>query len=239
MIRRLTYAFLLTATMNACAAEQKTEQTPRPQRPRDAVARIGGQVVLISELACPPHVDVGRCPAVRQEKFDRRARELLIDAAARLHDLSVSEEVLNRHMPQLSAEEIRAADEMYKRHARAALRVRQGEDKEAVYRRDLAPHGVSMEQFDSLLRKLPDVASAQRALALDFAEQTRRHYADDTRRRILEEQLGRLVDGRRLSAGGSFDVAAERFWNDVVVKTDSVVFDPTLRMPRMEGVLKP
>ena len=163
---------------------------------------------------------------------------MLIEAAAHLHGVRVPEQVVKDRMPELKDDELRAADEAYKRYARAALRVRQGEDKDLVYRQDLAPHGVRVEQFESALRTLPDLPTVQRALTLDVAEHTRRQFADETRRRLILEQLGTVVHGRRRD-GVSFEVAADRFWNDVINKTGTVVLDPSLQMPRMEGVLKP
>jgi hypothetical protein len=232
VIRVVILGIGLSLALIACAAEEQTTQrNDARQAQKEAVARIGTRTIMASEVACPPDVVMELCPAVRQDRFIRVSRELLLDSAARLHGITVPEEVLNRHTPKVTDDELRIVNEDFKRAARAALRVRLGEDRENVFRQDLAPHGVKMAQFEAVLKRIPDVATARRALEVDPTANARRQLAEDTRQRLAREQLGRFVDGQRLRDGVSYEVAEERFWKDVVDRTGVVIMDPTLQLP--------
>lgn len=240
MIRLVGYVTFLSLTLLACAAEEPPAHRNAAQHAqKDAAAGIGTRTIAASEVACPSDVAVELCPAARQDTFRSLTWPLLLDSAARLHGITIPEEAVNSRAPKLTDDELRLAEESYKRYVRAALRVRLGEDREDVFRQDLAPHGVVMAQWESALKKIPDAATARRGLASDFAGQIRRQFAEDTRRRLMMEQLGRFVDGQRLRDGVSYEVAEERFWKDVIDKTGVVIMDPTLQLPDMKGMLIP
>lgn len=167
------------------------------------------------------------------------ARELLIDAAAQAEDITIPDHAVERNAVQIADDDVRKAETRYKMIVRAVLSVRQGEDRDTVYRRELESHGVTPEQFNSVLQTIPDVVAAERALRLNVAEESRRQTADQARRRLVVEQLGRIVDATARNQGIPFETAEQRFWSDLVSKTRTEVFDTSLKLPAMAGTLRP
>jgi hypothetical protein len=226
MTRSILLALVLAATSVACGAEGE-------------VARIDGFIVKDADIACPADASPEACAAIRQEKFNRLAQPLLVDAAAKIHRISITDAELNQFTVKVPDAHLRAADERLKRLARATLLVRRGEDVDAVYLRDLAPHGVTKEQFQGVMTAYPDEATALRALSVDVGAETRRQFNQQARRRLAEQKLSRVVDEQSKQNGVAFEVAAQRFWGAVVDRSDCVVFDESLHLPAMEGVLRP
>lgn len=214
----------------ACAGDAENQDA--------AVARIRDRVITRSQIACRG-VPADRCPEVERAKLSKLMTDLLIAEACRSAGIVVTPADITRAARKgelLPAEQFAQMTEDFRRGAAAVLQVHEGAAPDEVFKRELAPHGFSREQFDAMLRNWPTAEHARRVLRTDLALEAQTQIRAQIERRVQLERLSEAVAARASQQKIGFEQAETEFWGEVVRNSNAMVVPP-YTMPNMGGLL--
>jgi len=194
------------------------------------VACVGEIAISERDIACRSSEP---CRASREDRIATAILSLVVDVALRHAAIVVTDAEIAEASARAggSAEGIRQAGEMYRKLARAALRVIDGADAESVYIADLSEYGISRAMFDDFRKKIT-TRSAIEAFTRRDLEAELRHDLDTSVRWTLS--LDRLADFLVQQS----DEDQRLFWLQVFSATRTVVHDQNFDPAHMKGALK-
>ena len=190
MARRLLAVFVAAGIAASCGF--------RSEGADPVVARVGREEIHYSQIRCdsarqkPSDGDADpRCRKIEQGRLDSILRKRLFEEAARRHGIVIADDEVLAAMPRgamASDEVFRRMEAQIRAMARAYLRISNGDDADEVYRRDLAPLGISRAFFDST-RSRWTRADAEAAMKKDLASDFRQQILDQHRERLLRRRI--------------------------------------------------
>lgn len=222
----------------------------------EAIAIVGSRTILHREVACNPQFVASviapdqeledACRTYEENEFHRAVRKELIAMAAREQAIEVTAEdaVPPKWRDPAIIWQMTESDRAV---ANAALRVIRGEATDTVFAEELAPAvlrrkgldqiSVPRSMFDGLLKIFKTEADVRSRLATISEEGNRRKveelFIDEARSRALRQ----VVLRRSREWGVDPDEAQERFWCDLITRTNSRVLDPRYHFPDLKRLV--
>jgi hypothetical protein len=235
MKTRLMVAIVVCALSTiACANEEQSAGEER------VIARVGAKVIVYEEIRCDARFEEPpaepRCHSFEQRKLDALMASELIQAAARLHGISVSDQEALAAAGAAAVPSDRQVEDVaarFKAMAAAALRVHNGAPADAVFATDLAPKGITRQEFDAAYSRWSR-EEAEKALTLDYIAEARRQVVAQQRTLLLLRRLNEIVATRASERRLPPEEASRQLWREVIEKTGSVVVDKRYSFPDME-----
>ena len=209
------------------------------------VARVGKEEIRYQQIRCdsarqkPDHGDADpRCRHNEQARLDSLLRKRLFEHAARVHGIVIRDDEVLAAMPRgaMPSDEVFLKSETHMRAvARAYLRIDNGDDPDEVYRRDLAPLGISREFFESTTRRWSR-AGAEATMKKDLASEFRRQILDQHRERLLRRRIQEVAYQLQRERALTPEAAWREVWQDVIEKSGMKVVDGRYQLPDIDGL---
>lgn len=232
MIAALTLHVLL-----ACAPAEKVPT---------AVARIGSRTITHEEIRCGTHetpaIDHQKksCRDEEQRKLDAIVLPVLIEHAAEMQGIVLSQEDVSKHarssMPDSAS--LREMSERFKALAAAVERVHDGSSPDSVFQEDLAPKGIPRAAFDGALRAWKTREATQKVLKGDVAADAERQVLQLHRLRLLRRELANLARTDARTKGVAVETRQREIWERAVRTADVVILDEKYRLPAVEEMFR-
>jgi hypothetical protein len=225
------------------------------------IARIGPHVVRYREIGCDPSTitsDVTRlggktaaeiCQAAEQAEFHGVVRRLLVDEAARKHNiaLTAAEQLESVPVKFRDPKRVSVMTESKRLQAVAALRVIRGEDRQTVFREELSDDALAAKgildlhfpssALDDAMRFFHDERDVQRRLDALSDERTLREMVEYFSGGELARRIRRIIAERAALSKTAPEVAQEIFWKEIMAEMTVEIIDPHYTMPELKGLV--
>lgn len=224
--------------------------------PEHAIAIVGTHTIHYRDIACnrefiasmlAPGLDPEEaCRAHEEQEFHRTVRKQLLAIAANEHNIAIpAEEAVPKKWRDPSL--VRQMTESDRLVASAALRVIRGEQADRVFDEELAPEvlrGKGFDQvtvpramFESLLKIFKTEGDVHKRLASISDARNRRKIEELFVEEATARALRQIVHGLSRESAIDPDDAQERFWCDLITRTNSRVLDSRFQFPDLKRLV--
>ena len=222
-----------------------TQLRGEEHRGDEAVARIGDRILTRREIDCRLHQpDLNAiaakqnraaddlCLEREQEHLQRWVMGELVEVAVRVLGVAVSDAELAKdaEFHRYNETEFVRLSEFYRRIGRAVLLVRQGNDIQAAYGRELLSAHISRAAFERFVSLIRTTAAAEQFIERHSPAHFRESIRHDALRRVSKAGVEHALAAEAAKRGVSTQIYAASFWRELAAESGVEILDPRYKL---------